>query len=230
MSMKHFWWSFLGISFVCVQAVARTPQTDVEVRRPQTSVSAVYPVSDVQTLRPATSVQMNYPATQSGAIYPATSVEMQRPQTTVSAQYPATTVGASYPQTTVEVLHPQTTVEVLHPQTLADIDLNPWPSGTQDPSAKAGGRVGGSSAQAQTSMSDYTPKQAKNFSAPDKAAPTGGGTPNLGNTTNEAEKDAANKNSLMGSQDNQNIQIDPSKNKLPGFEKMLENRLNKGKK
>ena len=67
-------------------------------------------------------------------------------------------------------------------------------------------------------------KQAKNFSAPvpEKTSALGGGSNNLGNDTNQAEKDNANKSSLLGKQkESQNLEIDPKQTKLQGLDQKV---------
>ena len=222
--MKRIVCSVIGLSMCALYGVARTPQTDVDVHRPQTAVSATRPTTEVSVLRPATTVSVHRPVTQDVATHPATTVQINRPTTDVLVNHPATTAQAIHPQTTVEVLRPQTTVEVVHPQTPLDSEMSPAVSAA--PSTAAGER-GGSSTRTATSMSGYQPKPAKDFTAPAKAAPLGGGDNKLGNVTNEVEKDAANKESLMGKQTNQDMTIDPSKTNLSGFDKIIEQKMKK---
>ncbi len=191
----------LLVGTLSVWSVAR-PQTGVEMRRPGTTVEVQKPQTLSGAVRPGTTVEMNRPVTQTGAVRAQTTVQTLRLQTTAAPLYPSTTVQVIYPTTTVEVIHPQTTVEVIHPQT---------PALAAGQAEVAAGQSGGKntalpSAQAATSMSNFTPKQAKNFAAMQKAAQIGGGENKLGNATNVAEKDAANKASLLGKQD-QNIDV-----------------------
>lgn len=204
--MKHLLLSAFLISICSVWSAAQRPQTDVETRRPGTSVSVNRPQTLTGAVRPATTAEINHPVTQTGAVRAQTNASAQRPQTTAGAVYPVTTVAASHPETTVEVIHPQTNVEVIHPQTPEFLEVPFGASAGQ----KGGKSVAATSAQATTSMSNFTPKQAKDFTAAQKAAPLGGGDNNLGNDTNVAEKDAANKASMLGKQNNQNMDVDPN--------------------
>ncbi len=175
----------------------RRPGMSVEVTRPQTLTGAE---------RPDTTAEINRPTTQTGAVRAQTTVSTQRPQTEASAVYPATTVETVKPMTTVEVMRPQTTVELSRPQTA---EFSVAQSGSVA-GQKGGKSAAVTSAQATTSMSNFTPKQAKDFSSAQKAAPLGGGENKLGNETNAAEKDAANKASMLGKQSNQNMDVDPN--------------------
>ena len=195
--MKPILLSIFFVSTLGVWSVAR-PQTGAEMRRP------------------ATTVEVNRPQTLSSAGHPVTQTGVVRGQTNVSALHPQTGSGAVYPVTTVEVTHPVTTVEVIHPQTNVEVNHPQTPEfvAAQDAALSAGQKGGKNaavtSAQAATSMSNFTPKQAKDFTAAQKAAPLGGGENKLGNETNVAEKDAANKASLLGKQGNQNMDVDPN--------------------
>ena len=180
--------------------MAKTPQTALPVGRPTTATA-------VQ--RPQTSVAVMRPVTQTNAMHPTTNVQAAQPQTTVQVVRPQTTVAAVHPQTTVLVFHPQTSSAM-------QADAN------QAPAKKVGGKSV-SSSQALTSMSDFSPKPAKNFTA-DKAATLGGGSMNLGNSTDQAAKDAAAKASLLGAQNNQNIDVDLKQNKLSGVDKLVTDR------
>ena len=203
--MKTILLSAFLISMLSVWSAAR-PQTGVEMRRPGTAAHANRPQTFAEAVRPATTAEINRPVTQTGAARAQMSASAQRPQTAASAVYPSTTVETIKPATTVETIRPQTTVEFSRPQT-------PEFSAAQD-GAVAGQKGGKSaavtSAQAATSMSNFTPKQAKDFAAMQKAAPLGGGENKLGNDTNAAEKDAANKSSLLGKQSNQNMDVNPN--------------------
>lgn len=175
------------------------------------------PQTTVPTLRPVTTVETSHPATQTPLDRPQTGTEFTRPQTVVTVIHPATTV---------EVLHPQTTAEVNHPQTL-EISSGTEATSAGSFSSKKGGK---SAALPATSMSDFKPKQAKDFAVLQKAAPVGGGENKLGNDTNSAAKDAANKASLLGRQSNQNIEVDPKKTNLNGLDKALQQKASKKKK
>ena len=189
-----------------VWSAAQRSQTGVETRRPGTSAQVNRPQTVTGAVRPNTTAEINRPATQTGAMRAQTGASAQRPQTAAGAVYPATTVQTVKPVTTVETIRPQTTVELSRPQ-------------TAEFSAAQGGAVAGqkggksasvTSVQATTSMSNFTPKQAKDFTSAQKAAPLGGGDNKLGNDTNAAEKDAANKSSMLGKQSNQNMDVDPN--------------------
>lgn len=202
----------LGIGVYGVSA--KTPATFVEVVHPATSVTVVHPVTKVDTVYPATSVEVIHATTQTGVFHPQTDVEVV---------HPATQVEVFHPQTTVTVIHPQTTVEVFHPQTSEEVN------GKQGGAANMAQRGENTlSSKIVTSMSDFKPMQAKDLSAKpsaDKAAPMGGGSKDLGNNTNQAEKDNANKSSMLGMQKSaENIEVDPKQNKLDGLEKLLTDR------
>lgn len=184
------------------------------------------PQTTVQVLRPDTVAETGRPRTQSSFTRQQTGVQLTRPQTGTAVVYPATTVEAVHPVTTVETIHPQTNVEVIHPQT---VDFTPG-VGPGQAGQKGGKSAVTSSAKATTSMSDFTPKQAKDFAAAQKAAPIGGGENKLGNDTDAAEKDAANKASSLGKQSNQNIDIDPKASNLAGLNKAVEQQVNEKKK
>ena len=213
----------LLVGFTVCNIYAWKPTTSTEVIHPTTSVAVVCPSTKVEVFHPATSVEVFHPTTQNEVFHPQTNVQTFHPTTQVQVAHPQTNVEVFHPQTTVEVFHPQTTVEVFHPQTLDVVNTNENAAG----STQKGGKMG-SSSQVATSMSDFKPMQAKNLSANspmDKAAPMGGGSKDLGNTTNEAEKDNANKNSLLGAQKSaENIEVDPKQNKLDGLEKLLTDR------
>lgn len=196
------------------------PVTFVEVQRPTTFSTDSRPFTSVSSTRPSTSVEVMHPTTQTEVAHPQTNVALMRPTTQVSVFHPQTTVDVIHPQTTVEVNHPQTTVSVFHPQT---IEM----SGDSTEMSGKGERAGFSS-KAVTSMSDFKPMQAKDLSVKsptEKAAQMGGGDMNLGNQTNQAEKDNVNQASSLGEQKSaQNLEVDPKQNKLGGLEKLLTDR------
>lgn len=214
----------LLVGFTVCNVYAWKPTTSTEVVRPTTSVTVVRPLTKVDAVHLVTSVEVFHPTTQTEVFHPQTNVQTFHPTTQVQVNHPQTSVEVFHPQTTVEVFHPQTTVEVFHPQTPEIVNGDDKTTGSEP---QKGGKTGASS-QATTSMSDFKPMQAKNLSAKpptDKAAPTGGGDMNLGNVTNEAEKDNANKSSLLGAQKSaENIEVDPKQNKLDGLEKLLTDR------
>lgn len=188
--------------------------------------AAQKPQTAVEMLRPTTTVETGRPLTQPSFIRAQTDAQVIRPQTEVNATQPMTSVDVIRPATTVKVIHPQTTVEMLHPQTpgfvAAQEDVSAGPKG--------GKSSGVTSAQAATSMSNFTPKQAKDFASAQKAAPLGGGENKLGNETNAAEKDAANKASLLGKQSNQNMDVNPKLSNLGGLGKSVEQKVEDKKK
>jgi len=229
--MKRILLSSFLISTLSLWSAAR-PQTAVEVARPQTAVEVNRPQTLEPLQRPVTTVEINRPVTQSSAVRGQTTVQTAHPQTTVEINHPATTLEVLHPATTVEVVHPQTAVEVVHPQTV-DFSAGEEPGNRAFNAGQKVGKSGAvSSAQAATSMSNFTPKQAKDFAALQKAAPVGGGDNKLGNETNVAEKDAANKASLLGKQSNQNIDVDPNAklSNLAGLNKAVEKQVNEKKK
>lgn len=207
----------------CVLAgQAKTPATQVQTFRPTTTTPS---------LRPSTDTQMYHPKTTTEAVHPTTQVNVIRPQTNVQVQHPSTQVNVIHPQTTVEVFHPQTSAQVVHPRTNVTVFHPQTPfNDAEDMGGKTSGGFSntkgkmGSSSQVTTSMSDFQPKQAKNFSAPvpEKAFALGGGSNNLGNDTNQAEKDNANKSSLLGKQkEAQSLEIDPKQTKLQGLDQKV---------
>ena len=204
--MKPILVSIFLVSTLSMWSTAR-PQTATEVARPSTSVEVTHPQTRVPFVRPGTSVAVTHPVAQ---------VQVLHPQTTVSVIHPVTTV---------EVTHPQTTVEVFHPQTTEFSSTSKANSSTANAMEKGKKGVAGTSAKAPTSMSDFKPKQAKDFTAGQKAAPMGGGDNKLGNETNVSEKDAANKSSLLGKQSNQNIDVDPKLTNLGGLGKSVEKKV-----
>lgn len=143
---------------------------------------------------PSTKVTVFRPTTKTAVTRPTTAVQVSRPTTNAPISRPQTQVNISRPETRVTVSHPTTAVSVSRPTTTQ----------VGQPTATAGGKAGGlsageksgkmlaSSASAATSMSGYQPPKAKDF----QAAQLGGGDSGLGNKVNEAEKDAAAKNSL----------------------------------
>ncbi len=186
--------------------------TDVAVQRPQTTTQTQHPVTQTRVTRPTTQGQVSRPVT---------SVAVSHPQTTVQVLHPTTQVAVNQPATTVEVVHPQTTMQVNRPQTPT---LEEIQAAGQATSAKVGGKKTASS-QASTSMSNFTPKQARDLTATTKAASAGGGSMNLGNTNaDQAAKDVAAKASLLGSQNNQNMDVNPNQNKLGGIDKLVTDR------
>lgn len=215
---------FIGMSVVHVFAAPPSPNASVRgMVHPSTSVAVFHPQTAGEIYRPSTTVETFRPTTQTGTFHPQTNVSVARPTTQVQTFHPQTEVATFHPQTTVEVYHPQTTVTVFHPQT-------PQESFSQGV-ANVGGenRNFSSSSRVQTSMSDFKPMQAKDFSAvkqpEEKAAALGGGSLNLGNEVNVAEKDNANKSSLLGAQrETQSVDIDPKKTNLDGLEKLLSDR------
>lgn len=217
--MKRILLSSLLVS-VAIGAGAKTPQTSTVVARPGSAKAVFHPQTEVAVFHPVTTGKSARTDTRVTVFHPQTNVSLTHPTTQTDVFHPTTQVAVQHPTTTVEVFHPQTEVAVFHPQT-------PEVGGTEDPSSAAAPQKGGksgSSSQVTTSMSDFKPMQAKNFSAPEKAAPTGGGDLNLGNATNQTEKDNANKSSLLGAQNNQDMQVDPKQTQLKGLEKLLTDR------
>lgn len=223
--MKRILWVIACVAVTSSWTTAKTPPTVRPVLRPVTD--------DAPAGRVQTTAQVFRPVTQSGATRPTTqpvkhaqtTVEVTRPQTTVQVNRPATQ-EINHPVTTVEVIHPQTTVEVVRPQTISLAEGAPVSGNAQQ-----GGKNRAVAQTAATSMSDYKPKPAKDFTAA-KAAPMGGSSMNLGNSNaNQAAKDAAAKASLLGSQNNQTMNVDPKQNKLGGVDKLVTDRAKwKGKK
>ena len=176
---------------------------------------------------PVTSVAVSHPTTNTSVFHPETTTSVSRPTTQTTVFHPVTQTVVVHPVTDVVVTHPQTTVDVFHPVT----DDAPSTSAATDRAGKTfgtyGTSVGGksvSSSQVTTTMSDFKPKQAKNFTANEKAAPTGGDSLALGNETNQSEKDQANKSGLLTAQSNQKLDVDPKQNKVEGLEKLVTDR------
>lgn len=224
--MKHILLSIFFVSVVAVNiVVAKTPDTHTEVFRPSTSVSVAHPETKIGVERPTTSGETFHPTTQTTVFRARTEVQVAHPITQVAAFQPQTTVSVIRPHTEVEVFHPQTTVEVFHPQTPGEVGgqsvsytrtMTRWQNGGNQKSV---------SSQITTSMNDFKPMQAKDFSSKpsaDKAFEMGKGSMELGNTTNAAEKDNANKSSLLGEQKKtQDLEVDPKQTKLGGLSKLL---------
>ena len=140
------------------------------------------------------------PSTQVSVSRPTTKTAVTRPTTTVQVSRPTTNAPISRPQTQVNISRPETRVPVSHPTTALSVS-RPGTTQAGQPTAAAGeklssgaksGKTVASSASAATSMSGYQPPKAKDF----QTAQLGGGNSGLGNKVNEAEKDAAAKNSL----------------------------------
>ena len=222
--MKRILVSSLLLVFA-VSVRAQRPVTPEGPYRPFTSIVTERPQTP-STQRPQTGVVVDRPTTPS-TVRPQTTVEVNRP-VTVSAERPQTTVSAIYPQTTVEVLHPQTTVEVFHPQSPGEKSA-PQTGQPRTFSPHAGGEDLASvpSSQATTSMSDFTPKPAKDFTKPESKAPEmGGGSLALGNdTAGESSKDSiASSHLRAGQQESLQADIKDNPNALAGLEKMLTDR------
>lgn len=201
---------------VCIAAASNL----ATAKTPQTVQPTLRRMTDAAVQRPQTPVGVQRPVTQTSVVRPATQAQVMQPQTTVQVVHPQTTAVVLHPKTTVEVVHPQTTVAVFHPQT-ATLEQRQVSAHN---SVQAGGKKAAvPSAKAATSMSGFTPKQAKNFDS-QKAAPIGGGDNKLGNDTDQAAKDAAAKASLLGAQNNQNMDVDLKQNKLGGVDKLITDR------
>ncbi len=225
--MKYNLLSLFLVSSCVIVGQAKTPATRVQTLRPTTTTATfVRPSTDRQVYHPATGVEVSHPSTQVAVTRPQTNVQVTHPSTQAKVLQPQTTVEVSHPQTTVQVVHPQTTVSVFHPQTIENQENAATDQMQTYNSASSGGRQAGPSSQVTTSMSDFKPKQAKNFSAtpvPEKAAPLGGGSNDLGNDTNQAEKDNVNKSSMLGKQkEAQNLAIDPKQTNIQGLEQKVE--------
>ncbi len=208
------------LTFAVVPLWAQRPYTQGGAQRPVTSVSAQYPQTSVAAQYPRTSVEVTHPSTAQTA-YPHTSVSVTHPQTSVSAQYPQTTASAQYPQTTVSAQYPATEVVVLHPQT----------EGVKSAPQVQKGRVFSQqgntvpSSQSATTMSDFTPKVAKDFTA--EKPQFGGGSLQLGNdTADEAAKNALAASRMRIESQESLEKFDPKQNPnaLSGLEKMVTDR------
>ncbi len=221
--MKRILLASVWCSLTVVVTQAKTPNTVVPTTRPFSKVAVTRPQTNVSVFRPTSNEEVRHPQTQVPVIHPQTTVDVKHSSTQAVVFHPTTQAEVSHPTTTVTVVHPQTSVAVFHPQT-QETQAAAGEGSALD--KQEGGKKGLSSTQATTSMSDFKPKQAKNFTAsvPDKATPVGGENMNLGNTTNQAEKDSANKSSLLGAQNNQDMQLDPKQTQLKGLEKLLTDR------
>ena len=136
--------------------------------------------------QPVTQVTVSRPTTNVSVYRPATSVTVSRPTTQVSVFRPTTQTEVSRPTTQTEVSRPTTSVAASRPVTVLSSG-----AAQQSNSASESKKTATPSSQAQTSMSDYKPLQAKNFQAPSASASLGGGAAGLGNKINQAEKDAS---------------------------------------
>ena len=206
--------SFLMLASMCLLSSASVARPITPARPP-----VLHPATTAPVEHPQTTVQVQRPVTQGGVMHPTTPVSVNRPTTNVVVAHPQTTVAVVPPTTQEGITHPSTTVQVTHPQT---------PTLEEIQAAQANVTTGGktvAASKAPTSMSKYQPKQAKNFAPATKAAPVGGGSMNLGNSNaDQAAKDAAAKASLLGSQNNQNMDVNPKQNKLGGIDKLVTDR------
>ena len=206
--------SFLMLASMCLLSSASVARPITPARPP-----VLHPATTAPVEHPQTTVQVQRPVTQGGVMHPTTPVSVNRPTTNVVVAHPQTTVAVVPPTTQEGITHPSTTVQVTHPQT---------PTLEEIQAAQANVTTGGktvAASKAPTSMSNYQPKQAKNFAPATKAAPVGGGSMNLGNSNaDQAAKDAAAKASLLGSQNNQNMDVNPKQNKLGGIDKLVTDR------
>lgn len=140
---------------------------------------------------PSTQVTVSRPTTKTAVTRPTTAVQVSRPTTNTPISRPQTQVNISRPETRVTVSHPTTAVSVSRPST-TQAGQPTAAAGEKLSSGAKSGKTVASSASATTSMSGYQPPKAKDF----QTAQLGGGDSGLGNKVNEAEKDAAAKNSL----------------------------------
>lgn len=216
--MKSVGASILVVGLGVLATQARPVQTPQPVFHPVTSVTVSHPTTNTAVFHSATTTSVSRPTTQTAVFHPVTQT---------SVVHPVTDVVVTHSQTTVDVFHPQTQTEVFHPTT-GDA---PSVSAASDRAGKTFGTYGSSmggksvsSSQVTTTMSDFKPKQAKDFTANKKAAPTGGDSLALGNETNQSEKDQANKSGLLTAQSNQKLDVDPKQNKVEGLEKLVTDR------
>lgn len=142
------------------------------------------PVTRVSVSRPTTTVSVSRPTTGSVSAKPTTAVQVKKPTTSVTVAKPETSAAANHPVTMPSVSRPATTVEVSRPTTQVSAS-RPTTGGETAVSKPVGMDVGKKTAdpmvQAQTSMSDYQPKKAKDFKAakPQQAAQLSGGEAGL---------------------------------------------------
>ena len=215
--------SFLMLASMCLLSSASVARPITPARPP-----VLHPATTAPVEHPQTTVQVQRPVTQGGVMHPTTPVSVNRPTTNVVVAHPQTTVAVVHPTTQEGITHPSTTVQVTHPQTTVAVTHPQTPTLEEIQAAQANATTGGktvAASKAPTSMSNYQPKQAKNFAPATKAAPVGGGSMNLGNSNaDQAAKDAAAKASLLGSQNNQNMDVNPKQNKLGGIDKLVTDR------
>ena len=170
--MKRFLQICLLVLCAGGAAVAATPSTQVTVSRPTTKTAVTRPTTAVQVSRPTTNTPISRPTTQVTVTRPTTSVQVVRPVTEVP------------------VFHP--TTPAAQPAVQADKSGSFSAGSNGAKNGSSGAKKTATSAAAATSMSGYQPPKAKDF----QTAQLGGGDSGLGNKVNEAEKDAAAKNSL----------------------------------
>lgn len=159
---------FLIIGYMVLGATVlqAAPVTRVSVSRPTTTVSVSRPTTGSVSAKPTTAVQVKKPTT---------SVTVAKPETSAAANHPVTMPSVSRPATTVEVSRPTTQVSASRPTTGGETAVSK-PGG-----ADIGKKTAAPMAQAQTSMSNYQPKKAKDFKAakPQQAAQLSGGESGL---------------------------------------------------
>lgn len=155
---------FLIIGYMVLGATVlqAAPVTRVSVSRPTTTVSVSRPTTGSVSAKPTTAVQVKKPTT---------SVTVVKPETSAAANHPVTMPSVSRPATTVEVSRPTTQVSASRPTTGGETAVSK-PGGVD-----IGKKTAAPMAQAQTSMSDYQPKKAKDFKAakPQQTAQLSGG-------------------------------------------------------
>ncbi len=145
------------------------------------------PKTEVAVFRPVTSVKISRPQTEQSVSRPQTQVRVSHPDTDITVTRPATQTTVFRPVTETNVVRYQTTINKAGSQSSDDIS-HTGSSNNGNTTAKT---LALPSAQAQTSMSDYKPPQAKEFKTPSQASSLGGGERGLGNKINEAQKDAS---------------------------------------
>ncbi len=159
--MKHVFWIFFLAGGV-LPVWGLRPVTQVEVSRPTTQVQVSRPQTSVSVVRPQTYQRVSRPSTQVNVSRPVTQVDVSKPVTQVNVSRPATEVNVSRPTTFVE-------------------------GAASQQAATKTAALSAPSSEKKTSMSDYKPPVAKDFTA----AATGGGEAGLGNKINQAQKDAS---------------------------------------
>ncbi len=199
-----------GMLLLAGNVAAQKPQTTVAASRLVTQAVGGKPQTTAGVTRPQTTVQMTRPQTTGNIFHPQSAVQTVHPQTTVAIEHPVTRVAAEHPVTTAQAVHPQTTAGAIHP--------------TTPDTASGGGATPAGGKTTATSMSNFQPKKAKDFTAGapgGKAAPNGGAPINLGNETNESAKDSSAQSSTLRTQQGKPMDVNPAQSNVEGLNQKL---------